>query len=213
MGLEKTLINVSLNNAGLNKFPSDAVKGLTRLKQLKLDDNSISNLPAEIFKDFQTQTKAFRLSITNNRMTYINSKAFLDMGNLRLESLNLQGNRLTGLDFLADPCFSAFTLDAFVKVRDNPINCDCDVYSAIVTEYVHVDGKCTAPPEYAGHWLNPSIDEKFQNEAAIECQDLTNVTGIVTCDRDATEGAVGLDYSLSVTLLSSVFSFLYVVSL
>ena len=135
----------------------------------------------------------------------------LDMGNLRLESLNLQGNRLTRLDFLIDPCSLSFTLGAFVKVRDNPINCDCDVYSAIVTEYTHVDGKCTEPRKYSQFWLNPSIDSSFRDEAAVECTD-TNVTAVVNCERDGIDSSVGLLSSLTVTLFSSLVSFLCVMT-
>ena len=101
----------------------------------------------------------------------------------------LQGNRLTRLDFLVDPCALSFTLHAFVKVRENAINCDCDVYSAIVTEYVHVDGRCSEPPKYQQYWLNPTIDSAFQEDAALECGDTVNVTGVVFCARDGTSGA------------------------
>ena len=210
-GLETTLANVSLNEIGLTEFPADALKSLNKLQQLELDGNAITTLPAEIFKGFSTRTKKFRLSIRNNRMNFINSRAFADMGNLRLESLNLQGNRLTRLDFLIDPCSLSFTLGAFVKVRDNPINCDCDVYSAIVTEYTHVDGKCTEPRKYSQFWLNPSIDSSFRDEAAVECTD-TNVTAVVNCERDGIDSSVGLFSSLTVTLFSSLVSFVCVMT-
>ncbi len=158
---------------------------LTKLQRLELDGNSITSLPADIFTGFLATTRKFRLSLRNNGMTFINSRAFAHVSKLRLESLDLQGNNLVGLDFLADPCSLAFNLDAFVKVRDNQIDCDCDVYSAVVAEYVQVDGKCSKPDKYKGRWLNPMVDARFHNEAAVDCRDVSNVTEIVTCARDA----------------------------
>lgn len=184
------------------------LKSLVKVQKVELDENAITSLPAEIFKDFQATTENFRLSLKHNRMSYIHSRAFAHVSKLRLESLNLQGNRLTGLDFLADPCSLAFTLEAFVGVRDNPINCDCDVYSAVVSAYVQVDGKCTEPPKYAQMWLNHGLNRDFLNEAGAECREVTNVTEVVTCARDASLAASFRRGSLTFVLVSGALSVL-----
>ena len=194
-GVENVLRNVSLNKVGLTEFPVEQLKLLSRLTLLKLDGNSIRKLQGNLFQDFTTTTKRFQLSLRNNRINFIHQQAFSDNGRMRIENLNLQGNRLTGLDFLSEPCTLLFTLDAYVNVKDNSIHCDCDVYSAIQAEYVHVYGKCSSPQQYSGFWLDPVIDDTFQQEGNIECQDVTNYTGIVICDRDNVDAAHGLNNS------------------
>ncbi len=204
--MENVLRNVSLNRVGLTEFPTEELKSLSRLNLLNLDGNTIKSLQSNLFKDFTTTTKRFRLSLRNNRMTFIHQQAFSDNGRMRIENLNLEGNRLTGLDFLSEPCSLLFTLDAYVNVKDNSIHCDCDVYSAIQAEYVHVYGKCKSPQQYSGFWLDPVIDDTFQQEGNIECQDVTNYTGIVLCDRDNVGGAHGLYSSchLGVNIMSTI---------
>ena len=195
-GLDRSLIRLNLNGIGLATFPIEIAASFRKLRQIELDDNKITSLSADLLKDFLTTFQKFRISLKNNRLTTIDPRAF-SIARLRLESVDLQNNKLTSIGFLADPCSLAFTLKSYVNVQHNRINCDCDTYSVIVTEYVHIGGRCAKPSRYSGYLLNPLIDSRFEIEAASECSHV-NITSVVTCERDYTSD--GYKSSVTVTL-------------
>ncbi len=157
-GLENVLENLYLRQMGLKEFPSTALQQLRMLRYLVLDENTISFLPDGIFYGFRTTSKSFSLSLQKNQMTNISSKAFAKT-HIAVVDVDLTSNNLTDLSFLFDPCSLTFNFPNRILAYDNPLNCDCNMFSVLETDFYTFDGRCGSPKNLAGSYVQAQRGE------------------------------------------------------
>ncbi len=148
-GLEKSLEELNLAHTDQTIFPSQALQGLSKLKEVSLNRNHITSLPALIFENFTAQTDKLSINLDENRMTDIDIDAFKRNGtSMSVLDLRLWDNDLTDVDFLKDPCSLVFHRKASVDMAANPMICDCDFYDIAQMGFYNIDGRCEGPAEF-----------------------------------------------------------------
>ena len=157
-GLENSIMDLYLNNIGLEEFPSTTLEQLKRLERLEVNDNSIANLDARTFENFQTRSNAFQFYIKENGLSEISSEAF-DGVKFTFKKIHLDENDISTLGFLDNVLCTAAFAKCEVRVLDCPIKCDCELYSIIKAETVRVQGKCASPDELNEKSFLTAFDE------------------------------------------------------
>ncbi len=153
VGLEDNKLYLGLQNIGLKGFPRAALKNLRHIIMVDLDNNQIHVLPDYLLEDFQIQQAYFWLYLNNNSISEISPKVFKTRNttNVILSELKLKANKLHNVDFLKDPCDTVFrTKDTWVHLNDNPLHCDCGLFSVVNSGFFAMFGECASPAAYKG---------------------------------------------------------------
>ena len=146
-GVEDVLENVELNSMKIHSFPSKTLMNLKRLQRIDLSNNTITTLPGNMFKGFQTQLK-LQVLLGRNNMTSISPHLFRE-SHIRLCRLNLIDNQLTTLDFI-DVCSPVYecehTDDIYIHpsilLAQNPLRCECGIINHLRPDALHIVGTC-----------------------------------------------------------------------
>ncbi len=90
---------------GLTEFPSNVLRDLNKLQSVDLQKNHLTNLPAGIFKGFQSSSKQVIIELSTNNIAEIHPDAFYQPEiNMTISRLNLIQNHLTNIMFLYHGC-------------------------------------------------------------------------------------------------------------
>ncbi len=150
-GLEDTLEGVHLKNVGLDSFPAHALKRLRKLETVNLNNNAIPSLPDYLLDGFETANKFFILYLKNNGIHRVSPKAFTRSGTLlEVKALHMEENQIVDVTFLFNPCDLSFSTEADIWLENNPLHCDCGLYSATYTGFYRLEGTCAGPGDYKG---------------------------------------------------------------
>ena len=200
MGLEESLKELYLNKLGLTKFPVAAIEKLSRLETLEINNNKISRLEDNSFRDFATEGP-LTVGLSGNGMDTVSQRALEGM-HLVLNKLDLSNNKLRSLHFLNDACHPIFDQKPTIDVRGNPIMCDCLLYGVVSTGRMDFRGTCQAPAKYSGMALR----DDFVSAGWNDCQ--AKVAGTyATCGSSTSRAplagvssAIGPTYCVLLTL-------------
>lgn len=172
-GLETVLETLHLRAMGLTLFPSDAIANLRRLHYLILDENHIHILYGDIFFGSLPRSRPISISLQKNGLVSIAPDAFRTDAQVSISDLDLTSNNITDFSFLSAPCALAFTLQNRILAYDNPIDCDCTLYSILRTGFYTFDGRCCAPSNMSGIYVQSqygAISKSFDTVANQSCQ-------------------------------------------
>ncbi len=167
-GTEGSLESVFLRDMGLFNFPTEALKNLPLLKVVVLSENKLQSLPANMYQGFKSKAGYFILEVNGNYISTISPNAFSSNGtNIKMLSLELENNKIRDVKFLYDPCSKMFRVrHATIRLKGNPIECNCDLYSVANTGVYTLYGTCGRPLVYSGKkfdvWSAISFDKKYQ---------------------------------------------------
>ena len=181
-GLESSLVSLSLKNLDITTFPIALLWNLTRLGYVQLNRNRIESLPDDMLQDFRTASQ-LSLILSDNRIHNV-SEHFLRGTNISLWRINLSGNQLTNLDFL-DLCLPQFHYDRLqvrprpsVTLKDNPLQCDCELLTLLTKRGVHFKGHCAEPPVLRGMSLRVIKQNRFnvtRNNEQFSCPHMEKI--------------------------------------
>ena len=149
-GLESSLKILDLMNLNLMTFPIALLKNLRKLNYVRLHNNLIETLPANMLEDFKT-TQQLSILLNKNRI-YDVSRHFLRGSNIKMWQINLEDNLLTKLDFI-DICSSSLKFNLVrhkyfqpvIYLYGNPLQCDCGLRSLLNKRHVTIEGHCVSP--------------------------------------------------------------------
>ena len=182
-GVEESLKNLHLSDTRLADVPSAALKPLQALAVLSLDACRLHEIKDEAFGEFATEQQ-FTLKLQNNEIEEFSSTAFRG-AKFQLRILHLQENSLSHLEFLYDYCAHVFSSSPTILLQGNPIDCTCDIFEAVESGRVVLEGTCGDGNSYA----SMDLREEFADVAAQDC-------GTSTIDTRCPKGdAVSLTYS------------------
>ena len=199
-GLENSLQSIHINNAGLLRFPKNALYNLRRLAGARLDHNEINELEAELFQRFTTHSRNFVLSLGHNKITVIDTTTF-HRSNLSFSYICLEHNHLGNLDFLFNPCNSSFGVLTTIDVKHNSLMCDCPMYRVVTAPVYYLSGECSARGKFAGRPFMGS--SSFIKSAEQQCQD---EPVLETCpDHVIAEESIGFNGCMTHTITFSLF--------
>ncbi|XP_012680664.2 reticulon-4 receptor-like 1b [Clupea harengus] len=172
-----------LYRCGLSVLPTDIFQGLRNLQYLYLQDNHLEFLQDDIFVDLHNLSHLFlhgnrlwslhqntfrglgaldRLLLHHNRLQWVDRQAFHDLR--RLTTLYLFNNSLTEL---SGECLSLLPALEYLRLNDNPWECDCKAMS-LWDWLKKFRGStsavgCMAPADTAGKDLKQMRKEDFPN--------------------------------------------------
>lgn len=175
-GLEEVVETLYLRAMGLTAFPTDAIANLRRLNRLVLDENKIHVLYGDIFFGSVHKPRALAISMQKNGLEFIAPDAFRSSADVKIGDLDLTSNNLTDFTFLSAPCALAFTLQNRILAYNNPIDCDCVLYSVLSTGFYTFDGRCHAPNNMSGLYVQAqygAISKVFDYLAKQSCRVVT----------------------------------------
>ena len=152
-GLENVVETLYLRAMGLTTFPTDAIAHLRRLNRLVLDENKIHVLYGDVFFGSLAKPRPLSISMQKNGMEFIAPDAFRSSAEVYVSDLDLTSNNITDFGFLSAPCALAFTLQNRILAYNNPIDCDCALFSVLRTGFYTFDGRCHAPANMSGIYV------------------------------------------------------------
>ena len=195
-GVESTLEMLSLKDMGLIQFPSKLLRNLKAVEWVNLSDNDIEVLHDDMFKGFQT-TKQLQVNLERNNINHI-AKHALRGTTIKLRKLQLSENQLHSLDFL-NQCPPVFQykwtdLPPQVHVKDNPLNCVCDLLKLANQDNVGVTGTCAQPPPYHGMTLDASRLQSYEETGEFKCPVTDQIDCTSGCDSLMTSSLLTVAY-------------------
>uniref|UniRef100_A0AAQ5Z1Z4 Si:ch211-237i5.4 n=1 Tax=Amphiprion ocellaris TaxID=80972 RepID=A0AAQ5Z1Z4_AMPOC len=157
------LEKLDLSNNQLTSIGPGVLRGLSRLRQLYLQNNRLTEYKGLFFVDglqlIPSKSLPVRLSIqvlqlSNNNISQIDPDALAPLYSLVV--LILEGNNLQHLKFKT--FISLHTTATHIQLSGNPWSCDCDlhrVFSKILhVRHLHIDDyrnvTCQSPPQLTG---------------------------------------------------------------
>ncbi|KAI7800446.1 reticulon-4 receptor-like 1 precursor [Triplophysa rosa] len=172
-----------LYRCGLSALPNNTFQGLRNLQYLYLQDNHLEYLQDDLFVDLHNLSHLFlhgnrlwslhqntfrglgaldRLLLHHNQLQWVDRLAFHDLR--RLTTLYLFNNSLTEL---AGECLSQLPALEYLRLNDNPWECDCKALSLWdwLKKFRGSTSSvgCMAPAELAGKDLKQLRKEDFPN--------------------------------------------------
>lgn len=138
------MIHLDLDDNHLNTLPETLFQNQEKLLYLSLRKNSISSLSENTFIGLDSLEN---IDLSHNKLTSLPSQLFFK--NNKLQIINLESNLLTRI-----PIKLPFSIIE-VKLKDNPIVCDCELKAMLL------------------NYQQPSILKDFDN---ILCQNHANLT-------------------------------------
>ncbi|XP_061105051.1 reticulon-4 receptor-like 1 [Conger conger] len=170
-----------LYRCGLSSLPTGIFQGLHNLQYLYLQENQLEFLEDDLFVDLLNLSHLFlhgnrlwslhqntfrglggldRLLLHHNRLQWVHQLAFHDLR--RLTTLFLFNNSLTEL---AGECLAQLPALEYLRLNDNPWECDCKALS-LWDWLQRFRGStsslgCQAPPELAGKDMKRLLKEDF----------------------------------------------------
>ncbi|KAA0702042.1 Reticulon-4 receptor-like 1 [Triplophysa tibetana] len=172
-----------LYRCGLSAVPNNIFQGLRNLQYLYLQDNHLEYLQDDLFVDLHNLSHLFlhgnrlwslhqntfrglgaldRLLLHHNQLQWVDRLAFHDLR--RLTTLYLFNNSLTEL---AGECLSQVPALEYLRLNDNPWECDCKALSLWdwLKKFRGSTSSvgCMAPAELAGKDLKQLMKEDFPN--------------------------------------------------
>ncbi|XP_030644483.1 TLR4 interactor with leucine rich repeats [Chanos chanos] len=150
----KKLSKLSLSNNRISVVDSDALKGLSRVREFMINGNELAEIPAGLLDPLE---RIEQLDFSDNRISRVASTAFEKLAHLKV--LNLKNNRLTSL---SGGVFGANGVLFNLDLSGNNWTCDCrmEKLKAWMTE-VHSQGKlltvfvrCHHPASLEGKYLD-----------------------------------------------------------
>lgn len=196
------LVTLNLSGCGLRQVPTATLRPLSRLVVLHLADNALSlaggafrglhrlevltlsgcNRPQLTAAVFHGLPALRRLVVRSCNVSHVATSTFDTMS--RLEHLDLDNNSISRLEFLsADPCHFDQTN---VTLNDNPIRCDCAVFSLVQKKIVAIMGTCRSPYEYSGLLLAPPVGtvpgkRHLETSSLTKCSTMTRISERYDC--------------------------------
>ncbi|CAM4553671.1 unnamed protein product [Leuciscus chuanchicus] len=172
-----------LYRCGLSALPNNIFQGLRNLQYLYLQDNHLEYLQDDLFVDLHNLSHLFlhgnrlwslhqntfrglgaldRLLLHHNQLQWVDRLAFHDLR--RLTTLYLFNNSLTEL---AGECLTQLPALEYLRLNDNPWECDCKALSLWdwLKKFRGSTSSvgCLAPAELAGKDLKQLRKEDFPN--------------------------------------------------
>ena len=180
IGLEETLEILKVNNMHLGTLAFSHMTGFNKLRHLHANENDLHWIRPGTFRNVLKPN--LHLYLNNNNITKIHTLAF-DVIYFPVW-LYLRGNNIADLDFLIrQPCrFIGLNLD----IRDNPINCNCDLFKMEDMKIVNMSGECREPFSYRGKKLSwrpgdQNKDDYFLHNASDYCPITTHFAQRFEC--------------------------------
>jgi hypothetical protein len=162
-----------------------AFRGVKGLENIVLSNCNLKTLPADLFSDMYTLKRIFLQDNPDLKSIPLGA---LENGNkpVNLEEIYLAGCGVSRVR-INDPCA---LLGTKVILTDNPVHCDCNLYSLVKSDTMVFEGICATPTEFAGRSLTPSGTgqaDYFGKNEAYACHLCANV------QFDCKEGKVWVD--------------------
>ena len=156
-GLEYRLTNLGISDMNIRHFPKDIIAEFSQLRVVNASGNRIKELREADFGCIYHSHAAIYLD--NNKISRISSR--VSHGLRRPFTLSLKNNNLTSLQFLWEyPCLFARSV---VDVSNNPIHCDCALYSLVQQKNIKLEGSCQTPNQYRGITLVPPYGDSSKS--------------------------------------------------
>ena len=178
-GLEESLRLLSISEVGFSNSNWPAVKGLTSLRSLYLNNNNIVSVPDSMFL---LLTQLTTLDLSYNSISRLSQQALRGLGG-SLTSVNLENNDISSLD---NCVFYQFDKLDTIRLKDNPLDCDCRLrwlrawlerYTAF--ELLVVTWRCASPTQHANVLFAQLSETVLTCETPVtipECHDLRSTT-------------------------------------
>ena len=178
-GLEESLRLLSISEVGFSNSNWPAVKGLTSLRSLYLNNNNIVSVPDSMFL---LLTQLTTLDLSYNSISQLSQQALRGLGG-SLTSVNLENNDISSLD---NCVFYQFDKLDTIRLKDNPLHCDCRLrwlrawlerYTAF--ELLAVTWRCASPTQHANAPFAQLSETVLTCETPVtipECHDLRSTT-------------------------------------
>ena len=178
-GLEQSLRLLSISEVGFSNSNWPAVKGLTSLRSLYLNNNNIVSVPDSTFL---LLTQLTTLDLSYNSISQLSQQALRGLGG-SLTSVNLENNDISSLD---NCVFYQFDKLDTIRLKDNPLDCDCRLrwlrawlerYTAF--ELLAVTWRCALPTQHANAPFAQLSETVLTCETPVtipECHDLRSTT-------------------------------------
>ncbi|KAJ8910443.1 hypothetical protein NQ315_016988 [Exocentrus adspersus] len=121
VSITENLQYLRLGDNNIHTIPSEALRGLHRLRHLDLRANNISYIAEDAFYGFG-DTITF-LNLQKNDIRSLSGLIFENLNSL--ETLNLQNNKLTHIsEDVMEPILDTLRV---VDIMDNPLICNCEL--------------------------------------------------------------------------------------
>ncbi|KAK2887386.1 hypothetical protein Q8A67_015614 [Cirrhinus molitorella] len=159
----KKLTKLSLSHNKISKLDNEALKGLTRVKEFKIDRNELTEIPAGLLDPLE---RIEHLDFSDNNISRVDPSAFSHLSHLKI--LKLKNNRLVNL---SGGIFTTNGVLFHIELNGNNWTCDCrmEKLKSWMT-HAHSQGKlltvfvrCLHPPVLAGKYLDYVSNSQLGN--------------------------------------------------
>jgi Leucine-rich repeat (LRR) protein len=161
IGLEYSLVNISLQSCSLTSQSLIAFLHLKNLERLKLQSNFLTNIFPENL--FSSMFKLLVIDLQRNQLTKIPSQFPSS-----LRELELGNNRLTILPF-NNQTFQQLSQLITLDLSSNPLQCDCHIKSLYYWLLTHFQSElvpyvqwiCSKPKHLYGKQLGTLLEQQL----------------------------------------------------